>query len=403
MPFSELASAGVSAGGSVLSGLLGGIGSIFSSRNALKAQRETNQMNYKIWQEQRQAAIDQWNRENEYNTPSAQRERLEEAGYNPLNMTDVSGNTSASSTVPEAPTMVAPSDVGFQNAFTGIGQGILQGLQTFGQFALGANANSREEEKQGEVMLGLKVMNDLHDLDLKYGVQNKDMFLKRQQMIYMKDFQDYIHNMQNNPVMRELNRMSLQSKKLEYELGNATKENAIEYSRLQNDQLRSQIALINLDAKSKEILNSFLPAQQQAELALKAASKINLYSQSALYNQQAKTEKEKQDLVRNQARTEIAKEILVSAQAAGQKIDSYVAEATAKELVDALFYKYRSERSGYMVDEKFNNDRLDYLYSDPLYYRDDILSGSFGSPSTTIQDAQYTSSIGKLLGGALPW
>ena len=401
MDFTELGSAGVSAGGSVLSGLLGGIGSIFSSRNALKAQRETNQMNYKIWQEQRQAAIDQWNRENQYNTPSAQRARLEEAGYNPLNITDVSGNTSASSTVPEAPDMVAPSDIGFQNAFTGIGQGILQGLQTFGQFALGSAANSREDEKQGEVMRGLNVMNDLHSLDLKYGVQNKDMFLKRQQMIYMKDFQEYIHNMQNNPVMRELNRMSLQSKKLEYELGNATKENAIEYSRLQNDQLRSQIALINLDAKSKEILNSFLPAQQQAELALKAASKINLYSQAALYNQQAKTEKEKQDLVRNQARTEIAKEILVSAQAAGQKIDSYVAEATAKELVDALFYKYRAERSGYMVDEKFNYDRLDYLYSNPLMYDDSILSGSFGSPSSVIQQSNYLSGVGKLFGGVL--
>lgn len=403
MPFSELASAGVSAGGSVLSGLLGGIGSIFSSRNALKAQRETNQMNYKIWQEQRQAAIDQWNRENEYNTPSAQRERLEEAGYNPLNMTDVSGNTSASSTVPDAPDMVAPSDTAFQNAFTGIGQGILQGLQTFGQFALGSAANSRENEKQGEVMRGLKVMNDLHDLDLKYGVQNKDMFLKRQQMIYMKDFQDYIHNMHNNPVMRELNRMSLQSKKLEYELGNATKENAIEYSRLQNDQLRAQIALINLDAKSKEILNSFLPAQQQAELALKAASKINLYSQSALYNQQAKTEKEKQDLVRNQARTEIAKEILVSAQAAGQKIDNYVADATANELVDALFYKYRADRSRYMVDEKFNNDRLDYLYSGPRMYEANILSGSFGSPSYNMQDAASWAAAGKFFSGVLPW
>ena len=403
MPFTELASAGVSAGGSVLSGLLGGIGSIFSSNNALKAQRETNQMNYKIWQEQRQAAIDQWNRENEYNTPSAQRERLEDAGYNPLNISDVSGNTSASSTVPEAPTMVAPSDVGFQNAFTGIGQGILQGLQTFGQFALGSASNSREDDKQGEVLRGLKVMNDLHDLDFKYGVHNKDMFLKRQQMIYMKDFQDYIHNMQNNPVMRELNLMSLQSKKLEYELGNATKENAIEYSRLQNEQLRAQIALINLDANSKAILNSFLPAQQQAELALKTASKINLYSQSALYNQQAKTEKEKQDLVRKQVKTEIAKEILVSAQSHGQKIDNFVAESTAKDLVDALYYKYRALRSGFMVDEKFNNDRLEYLYRGPSDYAKNILSGSFGSPSSTMQSAAAITASGKYLGAILPW
>ena len=78
---------------SIAGGLLGiGSSSIQNSQNRQNV-RETNQMNYKINQmnnqfnermamQQRDFQENMWNKENAYNTASAQRQRLEEAGLN---------------------------------------------------------------------------------------------------------------------------------------------------------------------------------------------------------------------------------------------------------------------------------------------------------------------------------
>ena len=83
--------------GSITGGLLGiGSSAIQNSQNRQNV-RETNQMNYKINQmnnqfnermaiQQRNWQENMWNKENAYNTASAQRQRLEEAGLNPYLM-----------------------------------------------------------------------------------------------------------------------------------------------------------------------------------------------------------------------------------------------------------------------------------------------------------------------------
>lgn len=95
----------------------------------VKAARETNAMNYKIWQEsmqhdkdmfdiENQANIDMWNMQNEYNDPAAQIERLSSAGLNPylaISSSSASGNASsppnsASMNKSQAPTMQMASD-----------------------------------------------------------------------------------------------------------------------------------------------------------------------------------------------------------------------------------------------------------------------------------------------------
>ena len=85
--------------GSIAGGLLGiGSSAIQNSQNRQNV-RETNQMNYKINQmnnqfnermamQQRNWQENMWNKENAYNTASAQRQRLEEAGLNPYLMMD---------------------------------------------------------------------------------------------------------------------------------------------------------------------------------------------------------------------------------------------------------------------------------------------------------------------------
>lgn len=79
----------VSAGLSFVSGLANSIG---GARQATKNRRHQNAMLQKqqdwseqMAQQQNQWNIDQWNRENAYNSPSAQMERYELAGINPYN------------------------------------------------------------------------------------------------------------------------------------------------------------------------------------------------------------------------------------------------------------------------------------------------------------------------------
>lgn len=74
------------AAGGVLSSGIGaissGIGSIFNAREASKNRKFQERM----YKQQYQDSIDFWNMQNQYNLPSAQLERLKDAGLNPLLM-----------------------------------------------------------------------------------------------------------------------------------------------------------------------------------------------------------------------------------------------------------------------------------------------------------------------------
>lgn len=173
--------------------------------------KETNEQNYKIWQEQMaheqnmydqevennradatmsyNRQIDMWEREMAYNTPAAQRRRLEAAGLNAANILGNASNgsvtsapgsapqaQSASHTLPQAPTMQAPQMVtspevvamqianqsldSVGNLFNGLSQrqlntqniknlGLSFDLQnTFGRELLGLDVKDRTEQSR---------------------------------------------------------------------------------------------------------------------------------------------------------------------------------------------------------------------------------------------------------------
>ena len=123
--------------GSIAGGLLGiGSSAIQNSQNRQNV-RETNQMNYKINQmnnqfnermamQQRDFQESMWNKENAYNTASAQRQRLEEAGLNPYLMMNGGSAGTAQSVGPGTAASSAGSAVmqPFQSDFSGIQQAI---------------------------------------------------------------------------------------------------------------------------------------------------------------------------------------------------------------------------------------------------------------------------------------
>lgn len=82
-----------SIGGSLIGGLFGNNAANKAASAQLQATRDTNAMNYKIWQEQMA-----------YNSPVAQRKRLEEAGLNPYLMM----NGGSAGVMQSAPQMQSP-------------------------------------------------------------------------------------------------------------------------------------------------------------------------------------------------------------------------------------------------------------------------------------------------------
>ena len=91
--------------GTALSGLFGGIGSIFQSQANIKAVKMQNEANRQLAEYQNQWNLDMWNMQNEYNSPAAQMERFREAGLNPMIMSQSIDGGNASN---------APSAAGYQ-------------------------------------------------------------------------------------------------------------------------------------------------------------------------------------------------------------------------------------------------------------------------------------------------
>ena len=80
----QVGAALVGAGSSLVGGLFGQKSQSDANKTNLQIARETNAANQQLAEKQNQWNIDQWNRDNEYNTASAQKQRLIDAGMNPM-------------------------------------------------------------------------------------------------------------------------------------------------------------------------------------------------------------------------------------------------------------------------------------------------------------------------------
>lgn len=111
--FDSLGAGAIAGVGSLVGGLISSAGSRYAARKQLQAVRETNATNLQIAQQNNAFNERMWNMQNDYNTPSAQRARLEAAGINPYLMLDGSSTGVAQSapTADPSGTQVAP-DVG---------------------------------------------------------------------------------------------------------------------------------------------------------------------------------------------------------------------------------------------------------------------------------------------------
>lgn len=105
------------------------LGSAITAASSSKSVRETNKANRELAEQQNEWNVQQWNRENEYNSPSAQVQRLKEAGLNPAMMYDTGGsvvNTSSSKESANLANQVALTGV---NPLMGVGESMSQASQ----------------------------------------------------------------------------------------------------------------------------------------------------------------------------------------------------------------------------------------------------------------------------------
>lgn len=277
--------------------IFGMIGSVFGSSMSARSQRKANEMNLKINQmnnefnakeaeKARAFQLDMWNKENAYNTPVAQRKRMEQAGYNPyMNPADAgsaSGMSSTSSASAASPAVMQATD------FSSLGE------------------------------VGVRLAQELKLFSEKKGLDIRNFSLKD----YLKAQIDKMKGETNwrnlSPEAIRFNIMSgLEAAKLQMEGLREQWTN----QKWSNNLLRANVANSLLDAEGKIVINKYLDQQQQADLNVKASHYEELLLRGQLHVREA--------------RESLSREILNYARANGQKISNRVAERTANNLIYA--------------------------------------------------------------------
>lgn len=280
----------------IASGLFGGLGSVFSGAIGAKSTTDANKTNLKInqmnndfnareAQKARDFQLDMWNKENEYNSASSQRKRLENAGYNPY-MSDTQAGTAAGMSGTSAATAAgATPQVPYTPDFQSVGVNLASALK----------------------MMSEKKNTDIENLNMTD--------LLRSQIWRNLGATDWRNA---SPEARAYN---LSQGRRAAELGMASLEETLSNQRWSNNLLVANIANSLLDADAKTILNKYLDQQQLAELNIKAAN----YEYLVMSGQ----------IKRQEINNLIAEEIETYARANGYNLQNRIIRETSDALIRA--------------------------------------------------------------------
>lgn len=278
------------------SGLFGGIGSVVSGAIGAKSTSDTNKTNLKInqmnndfnareAQKARDFQLDMWDKENEYNSASSQRKRLENAGYNPY-MSDAQAGTAAGMSGTSAATAAgAAPQTPYTPDFQSVGVNLASALK----------------------MMSEKKKTDIENLNMSD--------LLRSQIWQNLGATDWRNA---SPEARAYN---LSQGRRAAELGMASLEENLSNQRWSNNLLVANITNSLLDADTKTILNKYLDQQQQAELNIKAAN----YEYLVMSGQ----------MKRQEINNLIAEEIETYARANGYNLQNRILRETSDGLIRA--------------------------------------------------------------------
>ena len=278
--------AGIATGIGALGGALFGKKSTDSANKTnLKINQMNNDFNAREAQKARDFQLDMWNKENEYNSASSQRNRLEEAGYNPYMSDAQAGTASGMSGTSAASAAGASPQIPYTPDFQSVGVNLASALK----------------------MMSEKKQTDIENLNMTD--------LLRSQIWRNLGATDWRNA---SPEAREYN---LSQGRRAAELGMASLEENLSNQRWSNNLLVANISNALLDADAKTILNKYLDQQQQAELNIKAAN----YEYLVMSGQ----------LKRQEVNNLIAEEIETYARANGYKIRNEILRQTSDDIIRA--------------------------------------------------------------------
>lgn len=329
----------VSGGASLLSGIANAVG---GARQAVKNRRHQNAMLQKqqVWSEQmaekqNQWNIDQWNRENAYNSPTAQMERFELAGINPYNAVTSGqvGSGTASSLQSATPNNVsAPA---YAEAYSNPVGDFISGLSSSLDNALKVISVDREKkltpsvveksENEARGSAGVADKNVVEGIQAKNDLQNESLRIGANQNAYQSQMHEFAYNSQyyalkaqgvDDIVANELAQMrsetqimQLNAEGLGYD--NTSKAVIAKYAeqseKARIDLLVKQGKLTEEQAKNMEKQNKFFERITFAQLANYAAQTAAAYGSAdashaaaGLSRQQTATERERTSYERKQ-------------------------------------------------------------------------------------------------------
>lgn len=240
-------------GGAIIGGVGNLLGGLFGSKSQksansanLQIARETNAMNKELFYAQQAWNEEMWNKQNEYNTPAAQAQRMLDAGFNPY-LSDVDTGSAGSVSPVSAPTM--------QGATMQSSGDIIQ--QTFSNIAKQVGDYYFQSEMQKAQIDGIKA-------------QNKNLELKNQ--YDAASFADRLSEQAGRA--RDFHtRANLQELEKYYRQDTYTTRMNQEKAQLQSTLIRNYGD--TLQNKIFEVTHKYLEPQKVAEL-LQAAANIDL-------------------------------------------------------------------------------------------------------------------------------
>lgn len=265
----------ISGASGILQGIFGSAGSSYSADRAYEANERTNEMNYRIWQEQQQHNIDMFNMENEaniqnwrtqfdaqnaYNSPIEQMKRLRAAGLNPALATGNQASTSAISSAnahpAQAPMMQNPSDVAFQSPVASFGQGFLNGLSNMATVLGQLQTTGQNIKEQPVKFEKLQLDNKLTGEDIKY-----------RHAQYLNEWQKWdLYNM-------------------DYKFQKDTYDLRTKILGQQSQMFDAEITKVNLSNRAQEIMNKWLPEEKQLQM-ITGIQNLELMKQQGLINEE---------------------------------------------------------------------------------------------------------------------
>lgn len=288
----------------------GGIMASKSNSSSNKSNAQINLMNNEFnaaeAEKARQFQLDMWDRENRYNTASAQRRRFSEAGLNPYLMMDGSSAGIAGSTGSTSQSQAT--------------QPIQQNPMDYSSFAniLARAAEMSYQSRQSDAMAeNLQGQKDLARAQALQAFSNID---------YGKMSPDY---------RRWLRDTGLQRAQLDYDTNKQNLENLRWTNRIQRAQ-RTEIMLSN---DSKRILNKFLDQSEQLRLNVMASQYYDMMAAGHMKYQQVKESIARQILYKKQG-------TWYDSMTNNNNVSYKQALALADDYISAMSAQYESE-SGY--------------------------------------------------------